>query len=197
MHVITRATTPEASEALKPSLRRFNVAEYHQMIEAGILVEGERVQLVEGLLVQMTPHGGPHALAVQRLNKILTRGLGDTYAVRPQLPLTLGDDSEPEPDLAVVLARDAEGPEHPRAAVLVVEVSRSTLSYDRTVKAALYARHGIPEYWIVNVQQRCVEVYREPDRTAGRYRTLLTRTSGDTLEASAVPDVRLTVDELF
>lgn len=84
------------------------------MIDAGILDESEHVQLVDGLLVAMTPQGTPHAYAIQRLTTLLIRALGDEYAVRPQLPLTLGRDSEPEPDLAVVGADDARSREHPR-----------------------------------------------------------------------------------
>ena len=105
--------------------RRITVDEYHCMIEAGILGEDEHVQLLSGTLVAMTPQGRPHARVVQRLNRLLVRAIGDDLEVLTQLPLTLLDESEPEPDLAVVRAEDAQSAEHhPRTAVLVIEVHR-------------------------------------------------------------------------
>jgi Uma2 family endonuclease len=141
---IVAATHPEVVERQ----RRIAVGEYHRMIEAGILGEDEHVQLIAGTLVAMTPQGSRHAVVIQRLTAALVRAVGGDLAVRPQLPLTLLEDSEPEPDLAVVRAADApfDGP-HPRGALLVVEVAGDSLRLDRESKATLYARAGIPEYW--------------------------------------------------
>ena len=100
-----RVTAPSVSPDVQERQRRISVDEYHRMIEAGILGEDEKVQLIDGALGQMTPQGRPHAFAIQRLNRLLLRALGDDYEVLTQLPLTLGGDSEPEPDLAVVRAR--------------------------------------------------------------------------------------------
>ena len=178
--------------------RRITVAEYHRMIAAGILGEDERVQLISGTLVAMTPQGGPHARVIQRLNRLLVRAVGDDLVVRPQLPLTLVDDSEPEPDLAVVRARDAESRErHPRTALLVVEVAGESLPLDRQAKAVLYARAGIPEYWIVNLAESTVEVHREPDPTTDSYRARAVVPSDGTLTATSVPAVRIDVADLF
>ena len=178
--------------------RRITVGEYHRMIEAGILGEDEHVQLISGTLVAMTPQGSRHAVVIQRLTAALVRAVGDDLAVRPQLPLTLPDDSEPEPDLAVVRAADAplEGP-HPRRALLVVEVAGDSLRLDRQSKASLYARAGIPEYWIANLAEATVEVHREPDPAAGSYRVRTVVPAGETLVAATVPGVTIDVAALF
>lgn len=178
--------------------RRITVDEYHRMIAAGILGEDEHVQLIAGTLVAMTPQGGPHARVIQRLNRLLVRAVGDELVVRPQLPLTLVDDSEPEPDLAVVRAQDAEsGERHPRTALLVVEVAGESLPLDRQAKAVLYARAGIPEYWIVNLGESTVEVRREPDPASGTYRTRTVARGGETLIAGTVPGLAVAVADLF
>ena len=178
--------------------RRITVREYHRMIEAGILGEDERVELLAGTLVAMTPQGSRHAVVIQRLTAALVRTVGDELAVRPQLPLTLLEDSEPEPDLAVVRAVDAplEGP-HPRSALLVIEVAGDSLSIDRQSKATLYARAGIPEYWIVNLGASSIEALSEPDRVAGVYRSNDVVVAGQTLGARSVPGLKIDVARLF
>ena len=178
--------------------RRITVNEYHRMIEAGILGEDEHVQLITGTMVAMTPQGRPHARIIQRLNRLLVRVVGDDLEVLTQLPLTLLDDSEPEPDLAVVRAEEAQSREHhPRTALLVIEVAGESLRLDRKSKAALYARAGIPEYWIVNLAESTVEVHREPDPATGSYRARTVVPSGGTLTATSVPAVRIDVADLF
>jgi Uma2 family endonuclease len=178
--------------------RKITVDEYHRMIDAGILDEDEHVELLEGAIVRVSPQKRPHARVIQRLTRHLNRTLGDAFEVMPQLPLTLGDFSEPEPDLAVVRAEDARSnEEHPRTALLVVEVARSTLNKDRNLKAALYARFGIAEYWIVNLKDACVEVYRDPDTRAGRYRTASTLSLDDTLTCESVPGLTVSVSALL
>jgi Uma2 family endonuclease len=178
--------------------RRITVGEYHRMIEAGILGENEHVQLLSGTLVAMTPQGRPHARVVQRLNRLLVRAIGDDLEVLTQLPLTLLDESEPEPDLAVVRAEDAQsGEHHPRTALLVVEVAGDSLRLDRQSKAALYAQAGIPEYWIANLAEATVEVHREPDPATGSYRARAVVPSGETLVAAAVRGLVIDVGALF
>ena len=198
MTVGSRTVTRDVIDSQSPPLRRLIVDEYHKMIEAGILGEDEHVQLVDGFLVQMTPQGRPHAFVIQRLNRLLILALGDDYAVLPQLPLTLGHDSEPEPDLAVVQTEDSRSRKHhPRTALLVIEVAGDSLRFDRKTKGALYARFGIPEYWIVNVEANCVEVHRDPDRRTKRYRTLVTARAGDTLACVSVPRLSIAVADVF
>jgi Uma2 family endonuclease len=178
--------------------RQITLHEYHRMIEAGILGEDEHVQLIAGTMVAMTPQGRPHARIIQRLNRLLVRVVGDDLEVLTQLPLTLLDDSEPEPDLAVVRAEEAQSREHhPRTALLVIEVAGESLRLDRKSKAALYARAGIAEYWIVNLAESTVEVHCEPDPTTGSYRAKTVVPSGGTLTATSVPAVRIDVADLF
>jgi Uma2 family endonuclease len=177
--------------------RRFSVAEYQRMIEAGILGEDEHVELLEGEIVQMPPQDPPHAQATHRLNRFFVRRLGDEYIVRPQLPLTLRR-SEPEPDVAIVRAQDeASARSHPRTALLVVEVADSSVRYDLDVKARIYARAGIPEYWLVVVPKRCIEVLRGPDVRAGVYRHRSTFAHGQVLRPLRFPKLMLRVRSLF
>jgi Uma2 family endonuclease len=177
---------------------RLSVDEYHRLIEAGSLGEDERVQLIGGSLVAMTPQGPAHALVIQSLNRLMAERLPPELALRPQLPLTLPGDSEPEPDLAVVRVEDARSRDHhPRTALLVVEVAGESLRFDREIKAALYARAGIPEYWIVNLVETTVEVQRDPDSATGSYRARAVVSSDGTLAAKSVPSVRIDVIDLF
>jgi Uma2 family endonuclease len=135
---------------------------------------------------------------IQNLTRLVAQGLAADLALRPQLPLTLPDDSEPEPDLAVVRLEDARSREHhPRTALLVVEVAGDSLRLDRQTKAALYASAGIPEYWIVNLAETTVEVHREPDSETGAYRAKAVVSPEGTLAATSVPGLRINVADLF
>jgi len=178
--------------------RRITVDEYHRMIETGSLGEDDRVQLIAGAIVAMTPQGPAHALAIQSLTRLVAQGLSADLTLRVQLPLTLPDDSEPEPDLAVVRLEDARSREHhPRTALLVVEVAGDSLPLDRQAKAALYARAGIPEYWIVNLAETTVEAHRDPDTATGAYRARVVISSEDAVVATSVPGLRVDVADLF
>ena len=158
--------------------RRITVDEYHRMIAAGLLGEDEHVQLIAGTLVAMTPQGSRHAVVIQRLTAALVRAVGG--------------------DLAVVRAADApfDGP-HPRSALLVVEVAGDSLRLDRESKATLYARAGIPEYWIVNLAESAIEAHSEPDRATGVYRSSAVVACGETLVARSVPNLTIDVASLF
>jgi Uma2 family endonuclease len=177
-----------------PAPRRFTVDEYHRLIDQGIIHEDESVQLIEGIIVQTAPQKPSHAKVLETLTRAVVKSLAGRYRVRPQLPLTFID-SEPEPDLAVAPALESREPneKHPRTALLVVEVAEGSLAYDRSVKARIYARAGIPEYWIVNLADASVEISRDPQPGAGRYRTGLTVKAGETLTASTVPELTLPV----
>jgi Uma2 family endonuclease len=144
-------------------VRRWTRQEYERMSEAGVLTENDRVELIGGEILTVTPQKSPHATAMVLTLEALRRVLPANLHLRSQLPLALGDDSEPEPDVAVVHGsmRDYRD-EHPHSALLIVEVSDSTLAFDRHVKASLYARAGVPEYWVVNLVESVVEIYREP-----------------------------------
>lgn len=190
-------TSAETTALLLEAPRLLSVDEYHRMIAAGILDEDERLELLEGVIVAVAPQSPAHAYCLQWLTRFLVRRLGDAYAVRPQLPLTLGERNEPEPDLTVVRADSASKDHHPGTAVLAIEVSGDSLRKDRRVKAAVYARFGIAEYWIVNVEARVVEVLSDPDAGDGAYRRTRIVTTSETLTSEALPELSFPVDELF
>lgn len=172
--------------------RPITVAEYHRMGEAGILSGSDRVELVEGELVAMSPVGSPHAGTVNALNRLLVGAVGGRGVVSVQNSVRLDDRTEPEPDLAVLRPRaddyrsSTPGPED---VVLVVEVADTSLGYDRAVKAPLYASHGIPELWIVDLAAREVEVHRMPE--GGRYAALVRVGPGGTLDPELLPGVSI------
>lgn len=151
----------------KPAVqvRQWTREEYDRLIGTGFFQPGERLELIEGEVVEMTPQGSVHAAVTGRAERALQQQFGPNCWVRVQMPLALGDLSEPEPDLAVVQGTpDDYLDHHPGGAqtLLVIEVSDTTLDYDREKKARVYARVGIREYWLVNLVDRCVEVYRDP-----------------------------------
>ncbi len=136
--------------------------DYYRMAELGCF-RGQRVELLEGKIVVLSPQLAPHFSTVDRVRKVLERHFSIGYVVRMQGPLDLGQTSEPEPDVAVVVGKDTDFTQHhPTSAVLLVEVSDSTLSYDRRRKGSLYARAGVEDYWIVNLVHRQLEIYRAP-----------------------------------
>lgn len=142
--------------------RRFSKAEYHHLGELGFF-HGQRVELIEGHLMVSSPQNAAHWTAVEAVRERLTAVFGTGYLVRMQGPLDLGQTTEPEPDVAVVVGTRADyAAAHPTTAVLLVEVSDTTLGYDRGRKGSLYARAGITDYWIVNLPQRQLELYRQP-----------------------------------
>jgi Uma2 family endonuclease len=176
---------------------RFRVDAYHRMLESGILSEDDPVELLEGIIVEMSPQGAAHARIITRLNRLLVQSLGDSFEVRPQLPLTLDEQSEPEPDLAVVSAEGVPPDEHPHHALLVVEVASGSLARDRNVKARLYARASVPEYWLVDAERKCIEVYRDPDAGQGLYRSRVVLSGGEVLECSALAGVSFALPRIF
>lgn len=143
-------------------LRQWTKEEYLKMVEAGVLSEGERVELIEGSIVQITPANPPHDYLVTRLTMALTRAYGDTHAVRVQVTLDAGERSLPEPDFSLIRHERLSPERYGSEPDLVIEVSDSSLRYDREQKGSLYAKAGVPEYWIVNWRDRVVEVYRSP-----------------------------------
>lgn len=180
---------PIAFEEVRPLTR----AEYHRLAEAGAF-EDERVELLRGVLVKVSPQGEPHAQAVQRLNELLVLGLSKRAWVRPQLPFAASDVSEPEPDLSVV-PRDYATDDHPAEAALVIEVAHSSLRRDQRLKAGIYAENGVPEYWIVDLRDQVIEVRSRPER--GAYRERRTAERGEALTVPGFPDVEVRVDEVL
>jgi Uma2 family endonuclease len=180
--------------------KRWSRAEYEHMIAVGVFGPGEHVELIDGEIVAMTPQGSPHATSVGLVQDSLGAVFGPDTHIRVQLPLALGVDSEPEPDIAVVAGRRREFRQaHPTSALLVVEVSETTLKYDRQEKQRLYARAGIQDYWIVDVTGQSLEVYREPAETDGcwSYRMIQRLGARDSVAPLASPTSLVTVGDLL
>jgi Uma2 family endonuclease len=170
--------------------------EYERRVEEGFFRPGERVELVDGVLYEMSPQNSPHAdstsLLLYALLPVFTAG----FHIRVQMPLALGLDSEPEPDIAVVPGPPGSySSSHPTSAVLIVEVAESSLSHDRRRKASLYTRAGIPEYWMMNLVEWHLEVFRDP--VDGEYRSSTILRAGDSVSPLSRPDVKIPVADLF
>lgn len=147
----------------EPRTRRWTRIEYDKLIDLGIFQPGEPVELIGGELVVAEPQGAEHYTAIQKTAKAIEAAFGPGWTVRMQGPLGLDDDSEPEPDVAVVPGNlEDYRAAHPSRAVLTVEVAASSLGSDRERKGSVYARAGLRDYWILNLESRVLEVYREP-----------------------------------
>lgn len=142
---------------------RWTRQEYEQLVAAGGFAPRTRVELIEGEILDMAPQNSRHSTALRLVEDVLRNAFGAGYDVRPQLPLALEDHTEPEPDIAVVVGspRDYRD-QHPTTAVLVVEIADSSLDFDRGRKGQIYARNDIPEYWLLNLPDGMLEVYRDP-----------------------------------
>jgi Uma2 family endonuclease len=162
------ATVTAMASMIEPyiTVRRFRRAEYDALVDQGMFV-GERLELLDGLLVVREPQGSSHAAIVAQIGQVLQAEFGAGWHARLGAPVALDEDSEPEPDVAIVpgTPRDYLNA-HPSTAVLVVEVADSSLRLDRRFKAGLYARARLPEYWIANLTDRILEVHREPEPMA-------------------------------
>jgi len=183
--------------------RRVTVDEYYRMADMGMF-EGRRVELIDGEIVEMAPQRDRHAAALSLTGKALSKVFGEGYWVRSQIPLDFGQGMQPEPDIAVVKGteRDFIGTGHPRSALLIVEVSDTTLRTDRTRKASLYASRGIADYWIVNIEESQVEVYRDPvvDEVAPfgvRYQAVTILRKGQAASPLAMPQGQVAVADML
>ena len=184
--------------AVELKRHRFTRAEYHRMAETGILSPDARVELIDGEIVEMSPIGGPHVAAVDRLNRIFTRGVGDDVIVRVQGPIALSNDGEPEPDVVLLRYReDFYADDHPseEAVLLIVEVADTSESYDRRTKAPLYAQHGIPELWLVDLNRDFVTRFTEPGPDGYASTRIFRR--GEWLSPLAFPDLKVAVDAIL
>lgn len=195
--------TGNCSADVKPQKYLWTREEYYKMAEANILTPLDRVELIEGEVIKMPSQNPPHSTSILIWQEILQNVFGSGFTIRPQLPLSLNLTSEPEPDIAVVRGsfRDYKTA-HPDTALLVVEISDTTLAFDRREKASLYARAGIQEYWIVNLIEKKVEIHRDPcdksDMPFGYgYGQIKFYKAGDTISPLSAPDAVISVDELF
>jgi Uma2 family endonuclease len=178
-----------AAEKVRP-LRR---VEYDKLVALGVFEE-ERIELIDGALLQMSPIGPPHCEAVDRLTELFVLAFVGRARVRIQGSFAAGELSEPQPDVSVLPLGDYSA-EHPQHAHLIIEVAESSLSHDRGRKARLYAECGVPEYWIVNLVERTVEVHQVPG--AGGYEQVSVHAKGSRLRLRAFPDVEINVDDFL
>ena len=201
MTTATLSPSPSPSPplpAVAPTRRRFTVAEYCALAEAGILAEGERIELLDGEIITMPPIGPPHENGTDLLNRLLTYQLYDRALVRVQGSVRLNDDSLPQPDIAVLRLRDDYHRHRPTPAdvFLLIEVADSSLEYDRAVKLPRYAAAGIPEVWIVNLRARQVEAFANPANGVYQSRRVVVPANGR-ISPQAFPDVSLAVADFL
>jgi Uma2 family endonuclease len=196
--LVLTTTELEASEPYTLAPRRFTVEEYELLAKAGVLADDEKVELIEGELIQMSPINLSHVLAVNRLNFLLAMHLAQRAIVSVQNPVRLAKRTMPQPDIALWRHQGdgyRSGWPGPEDILLIIEVADSSVEYDRRAKSPLYARAGIQEYWIVNLPQNVLEVYRQPRE--GSYRSILRLMVGDTVDLLAFPDVTLSVGAIL
>ena len=183
-------TTLVQASPTAPSPRRFTRDEYYRMFNMGMF-DGQRVELIHGEIITMAPQNEPHALTIAIITGWLSRGLGENFTVRCQLPVVASDDTEPEPDFAVLAGSAESQRDHPTTALLMIEVADSSLAHDRR-KGDIYASRGVSDYWIVSLQNRQLEVYRNPvpsteSETGMRYMSKAVLTQEQTVTTLNLP----------
>jgi Uma2 family endonuclease len=186
-----------AASPVQVQRRLITVVEYEQMIHAGVFPEDDRLELIEGELIEMSPIGSAHAGLVTWLTRLFTEHFRDSALVYAQNPIRLPS-SEPQPDLALLKLRTdyyAERLPEPRDILLLVEIADTTMTYDRGIKLPLYARSGIQECWLIDLDQHAIEVARGP--VAGNYRNVQTARVGDSLAPLAFPDKTFSVAQIL
>ena len=184
----------------EPKTVRWTRNQYYLMAEHGFF-EGKRVELIKGEIIEMSPMKSAHATAVRLVIELLRNIFAKGFIVDSQLPMNFGKTDAPEPDVAVVKGAIRDYNEsHPRVAELIIEVSDTTLNFDRTKKASLYAENKISDYWILNLKNRCLEIYRRPikDRKLGFiYTEIKIFTEGDEVSPLAAPEASIKVTEIL
>jgi Uma2 family endonuclease len=180
----------------EPSERRWTREEYFQLAEQGYF-RGQRVQLIDGRIIQMPPQGVPHALAIERADSALRAAFKSGYRFCIQMPFHAANGADPEPDIAVVVGSPRDPiSDHPNTAVLIVEVSDTSLKLDRA-KASLYAASGVGEYWIINLPEGGLEVHRDADVSGAVYRNVSISKRGESVTPLSAPHVAIAVNDLL
>ena len=183
---------------MQVATRHFNVAEYYQMARAGVLTEDERVELVRGEIIPMSPIGSRHAACVNRFSMCLIQWAEKRFVVSVQNPVRLDDHSEPQPDLAILKPRgDSYFDAHPRPGdvLVVIEVADTSMGYDREEKMPLYAEAGILEMWLVNLPEGVIEVYSEP--VDGVYASIRQVVRGGVLTSTSLPGLSIRAKDVL
>lgn len=182
--------------AAAQDIHRWTRDEYERLVENGTFGPEDRVELVDGIIYDMTPQNSRHATAVRLVQRALDGVFEHGHDVRAQLPLAVGDTSVPEPDVAVVPGNPRDYRDsHPTSAILIVEVADSSAHHDRDRKARVYAAAGVPEYWILNLPDRVLEVHRDPVRDSYSSRKILR--AGETVSPLASPQTTLRIEDLL
>ena len=195
---MTTVAELEKETVFKAVPKRFSVADVHKMTEAGILPEESGHEIIDGYIIDKMSIGSKHAGTVKKINRILSVIMGNGAIISVQDPIYVDDFNEPEPDIALLKPRkDFYAESHPKPAdvLLLIEVSDSTLEYDRNFKIPLYAESEIREFWIVNLRDKTVEIYTSPKN--GSYRSTRILETGETIESNAAANLKLTVDEIL
>ena len=191
-------TAPVQAPVVPRETRKFTVEEYFRMVEAGILQEDERVELIEGEILLMPPIGPRHIGGVARYARIFIIQAVNRFSVLTQSTVRLGEHLAPEPDVVLLKFREDDyffAHATPEDILLAVEVADSSLNYDREVKAHIYGRAGIPETWVLNLPEDCIERFTEPGPDGYAQHDILRR--GDQVSPAALPDLELAVDDLL
>ncbi len=191
-------TTPVKTPAITLETRKFTVAEYFRMVEAGVLQPRERVELIEGEILLMPPMGSQHIGSVSRYARVFINRAAGRFSVQIQGTVLLGEHSAPEPDLALLKFREDDysfAHAVPDDILLVIEVADSSLTYDRDIKAHLYGRAGIPETWVLNLPGDCIERFLEPCPNGYAQHTILRR--GERVTPVSLPEIELAVADLL
>ena len=189
---------PAAPAAPARQARKFTVAEYYRMVDAGILQPRERVELIEGEILTTPPVSPRHAGSVDIANEVFARQNNGQFRVRIRGPVHLDERTEPEPDAALLRCRPGgyrRAHPTPEDILLITEVADSTLDYDRDIKAPIYGRAGIPETWVVNLREDCLEVFRSPGPQGYAQHIIYRR--GDKISPVSLPDLEFAVAELL
>ncbi len=177
---------------------KFTVDDYSKMAEIGVFKAGDRIELIRGEIIEISPIGTRHAACVRRLQLLLSEKVGKRALCDTQNPIQLGNNSQPQPDVTLLQPRDdfyATQHPQPQDILLLVEVADTTLEGDRTIKIPLYAEHNITEVWLVNLPENCLEVYRQPTETG--YQIISQFYPGDTLSLQTFPDITLNVNQIL
>jgi Uma2 family endonuclease len=180
------------------NIHKFTVQQYHLMHEAGVFTEGDRYELINGEIREMSPIGIKHAVCVAKTARLFQIKLGDRAFIWTQNPIILRNYSEPQPDLAILKWRDdfyASALPTPEDILLIIEVADSTIAYDREVKMPLYDVNGIPEMWLFDVNQQIIEGYTQPSSSG--YKRMQRYEQGDTLAMNAFPELNFNWEDLL
>jgi Uma2 family endonuclease len=181
-----------------PQKYPFTITQFQQMIELDIFAKEERVELIAGELITMAPIGPAHSGKTNRLNRLFSQAAGDLAIVEVQGPLVLDDHSELEPDIVLLRPRDdfyETANPTPASVLLLIEIADSSLNYDKNNKIPLYARHGIPEVWLINIPNQQVEIYLKPSSEG--YRQILLPEKSESISPTLLPNVSVKVSDIF